>query len=161
MNSFRSDFHSYNGIHSVAFPTRGSSEFLTRQRSSDTMRSNSAKDQRRGRRGTVEARKRRRMQPTLLVLEDRRLLSTYTVNSTGDTGTGIGLIGDLRYCITQANSAGGNETIKSPHHHARLASGGWSGSSRRDSYPKGFSERFQSSSLVLLSRAFLTQGHHP
>lgn len=47
----------------------------------------------------------------------------------------------------------------SPHHHARLASGCWSGSARRDSYPQGFSERFQSSSLVLLSKAFLTQGH--
>jgi hypothetical protein len=48
----------------------------------------------------------------------------------------------------------------SPHRHARLASGSWSGSTRRDSYPQGFSERFSSSSLVLLSRAFLTQGHH-
>ena len=47
-------------------------------------------------RGTVEARKRRRMQPTLLAVEDRRLLSTYTVNSIGDSGTGNGLVGDLR-----------------------------------------------------------------
>jgi hypothetical protein len=44
-----------------------------------------------------------------------------------------------------------------PHHHARLASGCWSGFARRDSYPQGFSERVQSSSLFLLSRAFLTQ----
>ena len=70
-----------------------------------------AANRRKGGRGTVEARKRRRMQPTLLALEDRRLLSTYTVNSIGDSGTGSGLVGDLRYCITQANSAGGNETI--------------------------------------------------
>src|SRR5208337_1072729 len=47
-----------------------------------------------------------------------------------------------------------------PHHHARLASGCWSGFARRDSYPQGFSQRFQSSSLFLLSKAFLTQGHH-
>ena len=48
----------------------------------------------------------------------------------------------------------------SPHHLARLASGCWSSFARRDSYPQGFSERFQSSSLFLLSKAFLTQGHH-
>src|SRR5271165_2658235 len=48
----------------------------------------------------------------------------------------------------------------SPHHHARLASGCWSSFARRDSYPQGFSERFQSSSLFLLSKAYLTQGHH-
>ena len=35
----------------------------------------------------------------------------------------------------------------SPHHHASLASGCWSSFARRDSYPQGFSERFQSSSL--------------
>src|SRR6516164_2476129 len=77
------------------------------------MKYNLASDPRRGGRATVEARKRRRwrLQPTLLALEDRRLLSTFTVNSTGDTGTGSGLVGDLRYCITQANSAGGDETI--------------------------------------------------
>ena len=53
----------------------------------------------------------RRMRPNLMMLEDRKLLSTYTVNSTGDSGIGSGLVGDLRYCITHANSAGGNETI--------------------------------------------------
>src|SRR5208337_1233683 len=47
----------------------------------------------------------------------------------------------------------------SPHHHARLASGCWSSFARRDSYPQGFSERFQSSSLFLLPKAYLTQGH--
>ncbi len=62
-------------------------------------------------RRVVEARKRRRVQPTLLALEGRQLLSTYTVNSTGDTGSGSGLFGDLRYCITQVNSAGGDQTI--------------------------------------------------
>ena len=48
----------------------------------------------------------------------------------------------------------------SPHHHARLASGCWSSFARRDSYPQGFNKRFQSSSLFLLSKAFLTQGQH-
>jgi len=43
------------------------------------------------------------------VLEDRNLLSTYTVNSLIDTGTGSGVTGDLRYCITRATS--GNDTI--------------------------------------------------
>ena len=45
-----------------------------------------------------------------------------------------------------------------PHRHARLASGCWSSFARRDSYPQGFSERFQSSSLFLPSKAYLTQG---
>ena len=58
--------------------------------------------------GRGPERRRWRMQPTLLTLEDRRLLSTCTVNSTGDSGSGSGLVGDLRYCITQANSAGGD-----------------------------------------------------
>ena len=48
----------------------------------------------------------------------------------------------------------------SPHHHARLASGCWFSFARRDSYPQGFSERYQSSSLFLLPKAYLTQGHH-
>ena len=48
---------------------------------------------------------------------------------------------------------------ESPHRHARLASGCWSGFARRDSYPQGFNERFQSSSLFLLPKAYLTQGH--
>jgi len=47
-----------------------------------------------------------------------------------------------------------------PHRHARLASGCWSSFARRDSYPQGFNERFPSSSLFLLPKAFLTQGHH-
>src|SRR5271170_1464232 len=64
-------------------------------------------DLRRGVRGTVEARKRRRMRPTLTALEDRRLLSTFTVNSTLDNGSA----GSLRWAVGQANSAGGAETI--------------------------------------------------
>ena len=71
------------------------------------MRHIEVRDQRRGGRGTVEARKRRRMRPTLMALEDRRLLSTFTVTSTLDDGSA----GTLRWAVGQANSAGGAETI--------------------------------------------------
>ncbi len=49
------------------------------------MSHNVARDQRRGARGTVEARRRRRMRPTLMALEDRRLLSTVVVDNSGGT----------------------------------------------------------------------------
>ena len=52
-----------------------------------------------------------RVRLALEALEDRWVPSTFTVNSTGDSGAGSGLVGDLRYCINQANFAGGNETI--------------------------------------------------
>src|SRR5438067_2516804 len=39
-------------------------------------------------------------------LEDRVLLSTYTVVDLGDAGAGSDLSGDLRYCLTQANTNG-------------------------------------------------------
>ena len=68
---------------------------------------NELRDQRKGGRRTVETRRRRRMQPTLLALEDRRLLSTFTVTSTLDNGSA----GTLRWAVGQANSAGGAETI--------------------------------------------------
>ena len=44
-------------------------------------------------------------------LEERALLSTLTVNGVGDTGTGSGLSGDLRYAITQSNQNPGDDTI--------------------------------------------------
>jgi hypothetical protein len=44
-------------------------------------------------------------------LEERALLSTWTVNSLGDDGTGSGASGDLRYCITQADQTLGDNTI--------------------------------------------------
>ncbi len=46
-------------------------------------------------------------------LETRALLSltTWTVNSLGDTGYGSGQSGDLRYCITQADKTTGDNTI--------------------------------------------------
>ena len=33
------------------------------------------------------------------------------VNSTGDSGSGSDGLGELRYCITQANSAGGSNEV--------------------------------------------------
>ena len=42
--------------------------------------------------------------PALEALEGRALLSTFTVNSLGDAGTGSNDSGDLRYCINQANA---------------------------------------------------------
>jgi hypothetical protein len=45
----------------------------------------------------------------LEILEERTLLSTYTVNALTDSGVGSGLTGDLRYCITNATS--GNDAI--------------------------------------------------
>ena len=53
----------------------------------------------------------RGFRPVLEALEDRWVPSTFTVNSTADLGAGSGLAGDLRYCINQANSSGGNEAI--------------------------------------------------
>jgi hypothetical protein len=44
-------------------------------------------------------------------LEERLALSTYQVNSLQDSGAGSGLVGDLRYCITQSNATPGGNTI--------------------------------------------------
>ncbi len=66
------------------------------------MSHNLARDQRREGLPTVEARKRRRMRPTVLALEDRRLMSTFTVTNTLDNGSA----GSLRWAVGQANSAG-------------------------------------------------------
>src|SRR5262249_26390324 len=74
-----------------------------------TMSHNRASDQRRSRRSPVEARKRRRMQPTLMVLEDRKPLSSIIVNNPTDTPV-MGRI-DLRQAIAQANTTGGEQTI--------------------------------------------------
>jgi hypothetical protein len=48
------------------------------------MRRNRVSDLRIGRPGTVERRQRRRMRPTLMALEDRRLPSTIVVNNPTD-----------------------------------------------------------------------------
>src|SRR5262249_24217095 len=44
-------------------------------------------------------------------LEERAVPAAFVVNGLGDTGTGSGTSGDLRYCITQSNSTGGPNTI--------------------------------------------------
>jgi len=45
------------------------------------------------------------------------VLSTFTVNSVGDSPTGIGSndSGDLRYCINQANALWGQSDPMAPH----------------------------------------------
>src|SRR5262245_66614736 len=57
------------------------------------------------------ARQRPRARLSVEALEDRALLSTFVVNRLTDTGAGAGLAGDLRYCIGQANSSPGDDTI--------------------------------------------------
>ena len=52
-----------------------------------------------------------RRRPVLEVLEGRVVLSTFTVNSVGDEGIGSGDLGDLRYCINQANADNQANTI--------------------------------------------------
>ena len=74
------------------------------------MSHNLASDPRRGGRERSRPGRRRRLRPTLLALEDRRLLSTFTVTNTGDTGTGAGSLGAA--AIAQANcDRRANETI--------------------------------------------------
>jgi predicted outer membrane repeat protein len=59
---------------------------------------------------------RRKFQPSLDALEDRLLLSTFTVTNLGDTGAGSGQQGDLRYCLNtaNANSEGSNRIVFLP-----------------------------------------------
>ena len=68
---------------------------------------NEARDQRRSRRAAIEVRQRRRwrwrMRPTVMTLEDRRLLSTFQVQSTADPATLTP--GTLRWAVEQANAA--------------------------------------------------------
>ena len=52
-----------------------------------------------------------RRRPVLEVLEGRVVLSTFTVNSLGDAGSGSNDSGDLRYCINQANADDQANTI--------------------------------------------------
>src|SRR5262245_16332896 len=79
------------------------------QGSESTMSRNSAMNLRNGGRGTVEGRQRRRMRPTLMAPENRRLPSTIVVNNPHDTPVAGQM--DLRQAIAQANSNGGDETI--------------------------------------------------
>src|SRR5262249_967936 len=55
---------------------------------------------------------RRRSRPALEILEDRVLLSVFTVDRLGETGAGSGNSGDLRYCIVNANSNNQANTIQ-------------------------------------------------
>jgi hypothetical protein len=48
--------------------------------------------------------RRRGWWPLLEALEDRLTPATYTVNAITDTGAGLGLAGDLRYCVTRADA---------------------------------------------------------
>lgn len=56
-------------------------------------------------------RPRRRRAWAVETLEGRALLSIYLVDSPGDTGAGLGPVGDLRYAIEQADQETGNSTI--------------------------------------------------
>src|SRR2546428_7029591 len=44
-------------------------------------------------------------------LEGRTVPSTFTVNALTDTGAGAGTMGDLRYCVSQANATPGTDNI--------------------------------------------------
>ena len=66
---------------------------------------NRVSDPRSRRPESVVPRPRRRMRPTLMALEDRRLLSTIVVNNPTDTPV-VGQI-DLRQAISLANTNGG------------------------------------------------------
>ena len=68
-----------------------------------------AKDRRRGEPRRAEDRRRRRLRPTLLALEERKLLSGIVVNNPTDAPV-TGEI-DLRQAIDMANTNGGDETI--------------------------------------------------
>ncbi len=72
------------------------------------MNHNRANDQRTSGRGTVKGRRRRSMRPTLMTLEDRRLLSTFQVTSTGDD---VNSTGTLRWAVAQADAATSPSTI--------------------------------------------------
>lgn len=58
--------------------------------------------------GAGRDRGRNRLRPDLLVLEDRRLLSTFAVNSTADDGSN----GTLRWAVAQANGASSPSAIE-------------------------------------------------
>ena len=57
--------------------------------------------------------RRRQVRPRLEVLEERAVPAgnTFYVTLAGDSGVGSGTSGDFRYCLTQANSATGQDSI--------------------------------------------------
>src|SRR5262245_16189610 len=54
---------------------------------------------------------RRRARLALELLEDRAVPAAFHVNSLADAGTGSGLFGDLRYCLTAALATSEADTI--------------------------------------------------
>src|SRR5271157_2629890 len=82
--------------------------FVRKRKRESTMWHNGSRDTT-GQRCARRKNRRRNVRPLLLErLEDRTLLSTYTVNGLGDTGSGLGLAGDLRYCVNLANANPGS-----------------------------------------------------
>ena len=79
------------------------------------MNCNETTEVRRGGCGTAEVRKRQRLrtQPTLLALEDRRLLATFTVTSAADSApAGSPAAHTLRWAVEQANAATSASSIE-------------------------------------------------
>ena len=56
---------------------------------------------------SARPRKRTGKRLTLEALEERTMLTAYTVNSTGDSGSGTGTSGTLRYVLNQLDASGG------------------------------------------------------
>ena len=69
------------------------------------MNYNEAKDQRRGGRETVEARRRRRLRPTVMALEDRMALATYTVTGLTDAAGAVTDLGGGNFSATTLRAA--------------------------------------------------------
>ena len=72
-----------------------------------------ANDLRRGGLRAVEPRKRWRVQPAILALEERRLLSTFTVTSAADTASAASPdVNTLRWAVEQADAATTSSSIE-------------------------------------------------
>lgn len=69
-------------------------------------------------------RRTRRLRPSLIHLEGRQLLATFTVTNTADDALGT-TVGSLRWAVTQANNTAGADTInfQSNVHNIKLTSG--------------------------------------
>jgi hypothetical protein len=74
---------------------------------SDLLRRLLPRKRRNARPADVKPRPRSRFRLRMEGLEERVAPAVYTVNAITDTGTGVGLAGDLRYCINQANASVG------------------------------------------------------
>jgi hypothetical protein len=49
--------------------------------------------------------------PRLELLEARTLLTTFTVDRYGDAGNGMGMSGDIRYCVSQMDAMSGQNNV--------------------------------------------------